>query len=99
MDANNELLQAIGQMMDSKLEPITTRLDSMDARLQRIEDNHQTIREDITDLNEKIVPKINKMYDALNGVQEKFEQLDQVKAKQADNDHRIFALEQLAKEA
>ena len=34
---DNELLKAISDMMDEKLEPITDRLDKMDTRLDVIE--------------------------------------------------------------
>lgn len=34
---DKEMLEAIGQMLDSKLEPIHTRLDGIDKRLDRLE--------------------------------------------------------------
>lgn len=101
---DNELLQAIGQMMDSKLGPIRTDIQTLkegqastNARLQKLEDGQQAIREDIATINRDIVPKINHMYDALNGVQEKFDRLDRVETKQDDHDHRIWALEESVK--
>ena len=47
---NNELLQAIGQIVgtkiDEKLQPINDRLDKIDARLDKIEEDIEIIRED-----------------------------------------------------
>lgn len=34
---NSELLQAISDIMDKKLEPINNRLDKMDSRLDKVE--------------------------------------------------------------
>lgn len=52
------LLQAIGQLMDSKLEPINQRLDSMENRLDSMENRLDQMQEDIEVLKED--SKINR---------------------------------------
>lgn len=44
---NQELLQAISQIMDEKLQPINTRLDKVDQRLDKIEQDIEIIKEDV----------------------------------------------------
>lgn len=39
------LLEAIGKMMDEKLEPISTRLDSLETKIDEITEDLQEVRE------------------------------------------------------
>ena len=56
MDTNNELIQAIGQMMDSKLaaalEPINTRLNTMQSDIEQIKEDTRITRETVNALAE-----------------------------------------------
>ena len=87
MSLTKEDLQAIQALMEAEREHTSQMMDS----------KLQPIRADIAKLNHDTVPKINHMYDCLGGVQDKFNKLDVVEAKQQDHDHRIWALEQKAK--
>ncbi|HCC02321.1 MAG TPA: hypothetical protein DEP60_06425 [Ruminococcaceae bacterium] len=39
-------LQAIAQLMDSKLKPVNERLDSIDERLDKMQDGIETLKDD-----------------------------------------------------
>lgn len=110
MNADNELIQAIGQMMDTKLaaalEPINNRLDCMDKRLDTMQADIADLKEDVRKIDETTVSievehgrKISGLYDSVVGTGEKFTRLDTVENKVANHDHRIWALEQAVKEA
>lgn len=83
----NEDLQAIAALMDSKLEPISNRLEAVEAKQDKLS-------ADIATLNHDIVPKVNLLVEGMKGMQEKFSRLDRLEAKQEDHGHRIWALEQ-----
>lgn len=46
------LLEAIGQMMDTKLKPINERLDAMDSRLDKLEESNEEVRDGVNALLE-----------------------------------------------
>jgi len=48
-----EDLQAIGALMDSKLEPINTRLDKVDSRLDKVDSQLDIIQEDLETIKEE----------------------------------------------
>ena len=47
---DQELLQAMEQMMDRKLEPINKRLDHMDERLDHMDERLSHIEEDLAEV-------------------------------------------------
>lgn len=47
---DQELLQAIGAMMDAKIAPINDRLDRIDARLDRVEERLERVERRVTRL-------------------------------------------------
>lgn len=47
---SNELLQAISDMMDKKLEPINDRLDKMDGRLDKMDNRLDKIESNVSAL-------------------------------------------------
>ena len=49
---DKELLEAISQMMDAKLEPINKRLDAMDSRLDKLEEIQEETRSGVNSLLE-----------------------------------------------
>ncbi len=75
---DNELLQAISDMMDKKLTPINTRLDNMDTRLEKLEadtsalkagqnkivEKQRELRQDIKRLDDKITNTYDLALDA-----------------------------------
>ena len=53
MALTKEDLQAIGALMDSKLEPINTRLDKVDSRLDKVDSQLDIIQEDLETIKEE----------------------------------------------
>ena len=49
---DQELLQAMSQMMDQKLEPINKRLNSMDDRLNSMDDRLSKLEEDMEEVRD-----------------------------------------------
>ena len=49
---DKELLEAIGQMMDAKLEPITARLDAMQEDIAAMQEDIAVIKDDLAELKE-----------------------------------------------
>lgn len=89
MALTKEDLQAIGALMDTKLEPINKRLDGMATK-----EDLQLVRGDIADLyqnHEKHMALIN---EGLGHLNERYDHLDKVEQTVDKHDHRIFALEQ-----
>ena len=88
----NKLLEAIKSIVQAEVQPIRDDMEMVKAK-------QNALSADIATLNHEIVPKINHMYDAMTGVQEKFDKLDRLELVQEHHDDRIFALEQWVKEA
>lgn len=61
---NNELLKAIDQMMDMKLEPINNRLEGLENRFDTLEQKVDEIKEKV-DFTADIVEQTLKMQDDL----------------------------------
>jgi len=76
MNTNNELLQAIGQMMDTKLaaalEPINTRLDKVDSRFDNVDSRLDTIQADLTEIKEEL----DDMHKGINAMVDWIEDID-----------------------
>jgi len=99
MALTKEDLQAIAALMDSKLEPINNRLDTMQADIADLKEDVRKIDETTVSIEVEHGRKISGLYDSVVGTGEKFTRLDTVENKVANHDHRIWALEQAVKEA
>lgn len=64
--ADIELLHAIGQLLDVKLQPVHERLDRMDERLDRVDERLDGIDKRLTNLEEQVV-SIDKRLTNLEG--------------------------------
>ena len=99
MALTKEDLQAIAALMDSKLEPINNRLDTMQADIADLKEDVRKIDETTIRIEVEHGRKISGLYDSVVGTGEKFTRLDTVENKVDDHGHRIWALEQAVKEA
>jgi len=99
MALTKEDLQAIAALMDSKLEPINNRLDTMQADIADLKEDVRKIDETTVSIEVEHGRKISGLYDSVVGTGEKFTRLDTVENKVDDHGHRIWALEQAVKEA
>jgi len=99
MALTKEDLQAIAALMDSKLEPINNRLDTMQTDIAALKEDVRKIDETTIRIEVEHGRKISGLYDSVVGTGEKFTRLDTVENKVDDHGHRIWALEQAVKEA
>lgn len=101
---DKEMLEA----MRSMFEPINTRLDTIDTRLDTLESGQEVIEGELQEIKRRVVKteivqeniiskRLDSIWEAVSGVQEKFDKLDRVEAVQEEHGHRIFALEQVVK--
>lgn len=93
-------LQAISELMDAKLDPINSRLDSLEAGQAAIKEEmrkgFETVHGDIGDLYENHDKHMAIISEGLGHLNERYAQLDQVEQTVDNHDARIFALEQKA---
>ena len=89
-----KLLEAIGQMMDQKLEPINSRLETLEQGQIRTHDNLSSLNADIARLDHNIQPQLKLIQEGITGILEKYNRLDQVAGAVERYGDRIFALEQ-----
>ena len=52
--SDNELLLAMSEMMDQKLQPINSRLDNMEHRLDKIEADVSVLKKDMRMVKDKV---------------------------------------------
>lgn len=107
MDANNELLQAIGQMMDSKLaaalEPIRADIQDLKTGQKDLQEQVERVRHSVVKIELEQLPRIAAALDGVVGGIEKEKEQDNrisvLEGKADNHSTRIWALEQVAKEA
>lgn len=84
--------------MEKILENVLSELKDLkldvNMRLDAIEGKQDALSADVTRLNHTIEPQLKVIQEGIEGIQEKFDRLDRVEAKQEEHDHRIWALEQ-----
>jgi chromosome segregation ATPase len=81
---NQELLQAMGQMLDKKFEPVIARLDKVDSRLNALETNAANNNKRLTNVEAK-VNKIDDLEKNVVKINEKLPSLEK-NVKQIDYD-------------
>ena len=77
-------LQAIGALMDTKLEPINTRLDKMDSRLDKVdarldtlEEKVEVVRQSQLNIEQTELPRIAAALDGYSLARDKNKQQDE----------------------
>ena|GEM_PF-6275959 len=95
MALTNEDLQAIQALLGNA----ATKDDiaAINTRLDTIEGKQDAMSADLTRLNHTIEPQLKIIRESIDGLQERYNRLDRVEAKQDDHGHRIWALEQAVK--
>lgn len=92
MALTQEDLQAIAELMDRKLEAEREHTSRM------MDEKLEPIKADVAKID-KLIPKVNGLYESIVGTGEKFNRLDLVESKVDDHDHRLFAVEEQLKKA
>ena len=70
--ADIEMLQAIGQMLDTKLQPVHERLDRMDERLDGIDERLDRMDERLDGIDERL----DRMDERLDGIDERLDGIE-----------------------
>ena len=90
-------LQAIGELMDSKLEPLNKRIDGLDKRVGKLEDTIESVRDSQLLIENKFLPKIQVALDGIMSLVEKDKEqdkrIDGLELKTEKHDTKIFKLE------
>lgn len=84
---DKDMLEAIGQMMDAKLEPINTRLTGLEE-----EQRHTRV------LVENMGKQINALAEGQAYINEKFKQIDQIAEDATEIKIKVSALESVTKD-
>ena len=71
--ADIELLHAIGQLLDVKLQPVHERLDRMDERLDGIDERLDRMDERLDGIDERL----DRMDERLDGIDERLDRMDE----------------------
>lgn len=83
--------------VDARFIDIQSRFNGMDRNIEDLQIGQRTIREDISKVNHTLEPKINAVYEALDGLLRRNEQAERHEKMLEKHDHRLFALEQAFK--
>ena len=106
MSLTKEDLQAIQALIQEENAPIAARLDKVDTRLGGLEQGQAELAQNYHKLNQSMVAMEQKLYhnmeiikEGITGWNERNKQIDRLESGQEDHEHRIWALEQVAKNA
>lgn len=91
MALTKEDLQAIAELMDTKLEPINKRLDTLETEMSK---GFEKVHGDIGNLYENSDKNMKLINEGLGHLNERYAQLDKVEKTVDDHDNRIYAIEQ-----
>ena len=108
---NKDLIQAISNMMDEKLDPLKADIAELkqgQAKMQgdiakleqgqaKLEKETRNISQSVAVIEMTTVTKLDLISEGLTGWQERNKQIDRHETELENHDHRIFALEQVAK--
>ena len=104
MALTKEDLQAIGELMDSKLEPINQRLDTVQGDIVELKSDVVEMKKDISRINGSVAvievehgKKITSIYDGYKDVIRNTARIRPLEKKVQNHSDRIFVLEQVAK--
>ena len=102
MALTKEDLQAIGQMMDSKLEPLKTDMQEVKSDLQNVKSDLQEVKERVTriELTQEnvILPRIQLLAEGHNGIVDRLERLDELPDQVEDIQSTVSVLKHVFKE-
>ena len=82
--SNNELLAAISDMMDTKLEPITNRLDRLEHSHKRLEQSYERLEQSYERLeqsNERLEQSYERLEQSYERLEQSYERLEQSQRK------------------
>ena len=94
---NEEKILAMLEQMRTDISDLKQGQTATNSRLDTIEGNQDALSADVTRLNHTIEPQLKLIQEGIEGLQERYDRLDKVEAKQEDHGHRIWALEQARK--
>jgi polyhydroxyalkanoate synthesis regulator phasin len=104
MALTREDLQAIGALMDDKLEPINSRLDKLEqgqnemkSDISRLDQNVGRLNQSVVVLESKLERDFEIIKEGIGGWTERNRQIDKQGAEIEELDHRVWALEQVVK--
>ena len=96
MALKKEDLQAIGDLMDSKIEPLTKRMDGFDKRMDRFEEVVQTVHESQILIESKIDTiglQLEYLVADAQANKERDKRVETLERRVEQHDTRIFKLE------
>ena len=101
---DKELLQAISDMMDNKLDPIKADIADLRQGQAEMKQEQAEMKQDIRKLNQsiavtesKVLHELKVLNEGLTGWQERNSQIDRLESELEEHDNRIWALEQTVK--
>ena len=89
MMIDKDMLEAMGQLLDSKLEPINSRLN-------RMEDDLNSVKADVAQIPD-MRRDINLILEGQQGINEKFQKLDKVAEDVEEIKVKVTALEEVTR--
>lgn len=95
---DKEILLAMAEIV----RPIHDRLDRMDSRLDRMDSRLDELQAEVrrvaTIQENEVLPKLQLLYENQVKAAEEHQRMDAIEAKQEEQGHRIFGLEEAVKE-
>jgi peptidoglycan hydrolase CwlO-like protein len=90
-------INSMGELMDGKLEPIKADISEMKGNIDYLQGDVSALKKDMVKHNHFVEPQLKLIHEGIEGLQERYNQVDKIENKVDDHGHRIFALEQVVK--